>query len=67
MEEEVVQICQRLKEANDRQKNYADAKRIPQEELKGRKGSIKGKTTKEHYQVRKDCQAPQDTWDPLRC
>ena len=29
MEEQIIQIRQRLKEANDRQKSYADAKRTP--------------------------------------
>ena len=31
MEEQIIQICQRLKEANDRQQSYVDAKRTPRE------------------------------------
>ena len=31
MEEQVLQIRQRLKEANDKQKSYVDAKRTPKE------------------------------------
>ena len=41
MEEQVVQICQRLKEANDCQKSYADAKRTPKEFELGERFSLK--------------------------
>ena len=56
MEEQIIQIHQRLKEANDRQKSYADAKRRPREfsvgenvllRVKPQKSSIKfGKNVK---------------------
>ena len=46
MEEQVLQIWQRLKEENDRQKSYADAKRTPREFLLGDKVLLRVKPQK---------------------
>ena len=46
MEEQITQIRQRLKEANDRQKSYADAKRTPREFLVGEKVLLRVKPQK---------------------
>lgn len=46
MEEQIIQIRQRLKEANDRQKSYADAKRTPREFSVGEKVLLKVKPQK---------------------
>ena len=46
MEEQVLKIRQRLKEANDRQKSYADAKRTPREFSVGDKVLLRVKPQK---------------------
>ena len=46
MEEQVFQIRQRLKEVNDRQKSYVDAKRTPREFLVGDKVLLRVKLQK---------------------
>ena len=43
MEEQIIQIHQRLKEANDRQKSYANAKMTPRELSVGEKVLLKVK------------------------
>ena len=46
MEEQIIQIHQRLKEANDKQQSYADAKRTPREFSVGEKVLLRVKPHK---------------------
>ena len=46
MEEHIIQICQRFKEANDKQKSYVDAKRTPREFSVGEKVLLRVKPQK---------------------
>ena len=58
MEEQVLQICQRLKEANDRQKSYAYVKRTPKEFTVGYKVLLRVKPQKSTIKFGKNAKFP---------
>ena len=66
MEEQIIQICQRLKEANDRQKSYADAKRTPREFSIGEKVLLRVKPQKSSIKFGKNAKLAPNMWDPLK-